>query len=187
MRDLGPLELRQQHASEYNIWRTILERCCNPNYADYPAYGGAGLTVAPKWRDSFPAFIKDVGPRPDSGYSLDRINNAKGYWPGNCRWATPTEQNRNRSINRLVTYQGKRMTLAELAERTGVHRMTIAHRLNKGQSMVEAIRDPQVRYEHQGHSLTLRQWSERLNVNYSTLYKRVAILHWSLARALVKG
>lgn len=84
---------------EYRCWSQIKQRCLNPNHSAYPNYGGRGIGVAPEWAASFEAFFADVGPRPSPQHSLDRIDNAKGYGPGNCRWTTWEEQARNRRPN----------------------------------------------------------------------------------------
>lgn len=81
--------------AEYRAWCGILERCQNPNNHTYPYYGGRGITIDPSWLD-FATFLADVGPRPSPAYSVDRIDNALGYAPGNVRWATRIEQARNR-------------------------------------------------------------------------------------------
>ena len=71
-------------------------RCFNPNSDHYAEYGGAGITTCDRWKDSFAAFLDDMGERPE-GKTLDRFPNRTGnYEPGNCRWATPLEQARNR-------------------------------------------------------------------------------------------
>lgn len=78
--------------SEYNSWAMMKQRCLNPNATGYARYGAMGITVWPEWARSFKAFYEYIGPRPE-GTSLDRINPAGNYEPGNVRWATRAEQN----------------------------------------------------------------------------------------------
>ena len=78
---------------EYKSWIAMLARCRNPNRSNYGRYGARGLTVCERWL-TFTNFYADMGPRP-SGTTLDRIDNDRGYEPGNCRWATRSEQNKN--------------------------------------------------------------------------------------------
>src|SRR6056297_2627296 len=84
--------------TEYQIWSGIKKRIQNPNCNIYEFYGGRGLDMDPRWED-FEEFFDDVGSRPSKDYSLDRINNDKGYWRDNVRWVTRREQNRNRRNN----------------------------------------------------------------------------------------
>ena len=81
---------------EYAAWANAKERCYNPNVSNYHRYGGRGITMCDDWRHDFGRFLADMGPCP-SGLSLDRINNDGPYDPGNCRWATRLQQNRNKS------------------------------------------------------------------------------------------
>lgn len=79
----------------YMCWVAMRQRCTNPKHVSYPRYGGNGIAVCGRWRD-FRLFLKDVGPRPSLGHSLDRIDCAGNYEPGNVRWATRSEQEKNK-------------------------------------------------------------------------------------------
>ncbi len=79
----------------YKLWDSMRRRCRDPHHKDFDRYGARGVTVCDRWQD-FWAFIDDMGPRPSARHSLDRIDNEGPYEPGNCRWATATQQGRNR-------------------------------------------------------------------------------------------
>jgi hypothetical protein len=78
----------------YRSWAQMKTRCENPNYKEFYYYGGRGIKICERW-NSFENFLADMGSRPE-GKTLDRINGNGNYEPGNCRWATPLEQSRNR-------------------------------------------------------------------------------------------
>lgn len=80
---------------EYYAWISMKQRCTNPKRHNYKNYGGRGIVVCDRWRDSFINFLADVGERPGPEFSLDRINNDGNYEPGNVRWATRSQQQRN--------------------------------------------------------------------------------------------
>lgn len=83
----------------YVVWQSMVARCCNPNDTGYFRYGARGVKIDRRWREDFREFLKDMGERPD-GLTIDRWPNPFGhYQPGNCRWATMTEQNRNKRMN----------------------------------------------------------------------------------------
>lgn len=87
---------------EYKSWRSIKDRCINPNSTCYGKYGAKGISVHTDWINDFMAFYNHIGPKPKDGlrYSVDRIDNAKGYEPNNVRWVTDTLQARNRTLSR---------------------------------------------------------------------------------------
>lgn len=124
----------------YRTWALIIQRCRNPNNPAFANYGARGINICKDWELSFEQFQKDVGPRPSPAFSLDRIDNDDGYHPANMRWATRTQQARNRRSNRILAVNGVSRCIAEWSELTGVNRATIESRLDKwGWSPEKAI------------------------------------------------
>lgn len=99
----------------YSTFCKMISRCENKNDKFYKNYGGRGISVCDKWRNSFESFLKDMGERPE-GCSIDRINNNGNYEPSNCRWVIQKEQCRNRTSNKLITINGKEMCLSAACE-----------------------------------------------------------------------
>lgn len=117
--------------SEYNSWRTMLSRCYSQTDFGFARYGGRGITVCRRWRNSFIAFVTDMGKRP-AGMSLDRKNNDGNYCRSNCRWATRRQQAYNRSTNRILIFRGSSRCIAEWARLTGITPAGIVGRLRRG-------------------------------------------------------
>lgn len=117
-----------RHTVEYHIWCCMKARCHNKHDSGYHNYGGRGITVCGRWKDSFVNFYNDMGPKP-KGMSLDRINNDGNYEPGNCRWATIREQANNTRVNRFVTVGEVTKTVAEWARLLGINYHTLYSRL----------------------------------------------------------
>jgi hypothetical protein len=115
----------------YRAWANMVSRCSDPNHPKYADYGGRGIMVCPRWRDSFADFLADVGERPFRGAEIDRRDNNLGYEPGNTRWATRAEQTRNTRVNRNITHDGRTMTLTEWARELGWSFMGLKDRLQR--------------------------------------------------------
>jgi len=114
---------------EYTAWIQAKARCFNPNHRGYKNWGGRGITMCEKWRDDFPAFRQDMGPCPE-GYELDRHpNNDGNYEPGNCRWASHTENNRNKRDSLFLTCHGQTKPFMEWCEAVGLSHSTVWARL----------------------------------------------------------
>ena len=117
--------------AEYQIWSGIKSRCYNTNAPDYERYGGRGITMHKKWVNSFEEFFSYVGKRPSKEYSIDRIDNDKGYEPNNIKWATKKEQARNHRNSVYVT-DGKRVIhIVDAAEEIGISKGAAHLRLKR--------------------------------------------------------
>lgn len=127
---------------EYSIWSGMKSRCNNPSHVHYASYGGRGIRVCDKWSNSFEAFFKDMGQRPSPHHSIERIDNASNYGPDNCCWADAKEQARNRRDNRLLTWNGQTLTVAEWSIRIGIKRSTLNMRLRSGWDASKALSTP---------------------------------------------
>jgi hypothetical protein len=125
---------RAGHAPEYAVWAGMIQRCTNPADLNYHNYGGRGITVCDRWRESFEAFKSDMGPRPSQRHTIDRIDVNGNYEPSNCRWATATEQARNTRSNRRITVGDVTLCVAEWAERSGIPIETVHARLYRGRA-----------------------------------------------------
>jgi hypothetical protein len=145
---------REAKSPTYATWTAMIHRTTNPDAKAYPHYGGRGITACERWRNSFEAFLADMGERPD-GLELDRYpDNDGGYWcghceecarlgrPANCRWATRAEQMRNTRSTRFLTYNGKTQCLTDWAAEIGLSLDGLRERLKKGLSVEEALTRP---------------------------------------------
>jgi hypothetical protein len=123
-------------SSEYKSWASMKRRCLNPD-DKHKKY--KGLLTYQKWIDSFEEFFNDMGPKPSSKHTIERINNQEGYYPSNCRWATRSEQNKNYSQNRFLQYNGVTLCVSDWAELFDMPRHRIYQRLDKGWSVEKAL------------------------------------------------
>lgn len=116
---------------EYRIWWSMKQRCSATTRKDYEYYGGRGITVCDRWRDSFLNFYSDMGKRP-IGFLLGRIDNNGPYSPENCRWETDRQQRLNKKTSRIITHNGRSQNVALWAEELGINRKTMTSWLNRG-------------------------------------------------------
>jgi hypothetical protein len=105
--------------SEYRSWYNMKTRCLNKKTNAYINYGGRGINVCERWLD-FNNFLLDMGKKPSSDYSIERIDNNGNYEPSNCRWATTQEQNLNQRSNLNLLVNGVKYPLKEFCELTGI-------------------------------------------------------------------
>lgn len=129
--------------TEYQIWVDMRRRCHDPRVQAFPYYGGRGITVCDRWRGSFYAFLADMGPRPSTDHTLDRIDNDGHYEPGNVRWATWAQQNGNTRQVHRIEFLGEVLPLAVWARRLGIPQGTLDSRIRKqGWSVERALTTP---------------------------------------------
>lgn len=115
----------------YAIWKTMRHRCASRGNPKFPDYGGRGIRVCRRWRESFEAFVQDMGPRP-KGLTLGRKDNEGNYEPSNCEWQTPLTQSNNRRINRFLIVNGVKRTVSEWSRELGVKADILYYRIRCG-------------------------------------------------------
>lgn len=170
----------------HRIWRSIKDRCYNPNNQDYKHYGGRGISVCDEWKSDFMVFYKWAL---STGYgeelTIDRIDTNGWYSPENCRWVSMIEQSNNRRNNKVITFRGESLTIAQWSRKTGVKYGDIQNRLNYGYSFEEAI-NPNFDRVYQCKSeqnQKLRDLCKEKGVSYKLVYQRVRA-GWDIEKAL---
>lgn len=183
----------KSRTSEYVSWRAMLSRCYNENLSTYRLYGGRGIMVCDRWRNSFENFYADMGDKPSSSASLDRKDNDDNYCPENCRWADSYTQAINRSTNNLLEYGGRTMRISEWAEEMGANVSLLCKRFNRGWSVEEVLSTPpgsshspgRELISFDGVSLTITEWSKKAGLSVQVLMHRLKA-GWSLRDTLTK-
>lgn len=130
------------HTQAYWCWLNMRIRCKYPSSPDYVYYGARGIGVCPLWDGSFEDFVRDFGLPPAPGLTIDRIKNHLGYYKGNCRWATNTEQQRNKRNNLMITYAGTTMCASAWSELLGGNSQLVRNRLWVGWTPEQAVSIP---------------------------------------------
>jgi ribosomal protein S25 len=126
----------------YSRWKSMIARCYQTNADAYYRYGGRGITVCDQWRESFAAFLADMGECPSKEMTVERRDNDLGYTPDNCMWATKAEQNRNRSHCVELTHNGVTKILVDWAAEVGMTPNALAMRIRLGWSVERALTQP---------------------------------------------
>lgn len=149
---------------------TTIQRCHNSNNAQYELYGGRGIKVCLRWRNSFEAFVEDMGVRPE-GLTLERKNNDLGYNKKNCVWATRLAQSNNRRANKMISWQGREMPVAAWERELGLKQGTLKARLGLlGYTVEEAFTKP----VKCGAKLAGRVYKERKKPDFSGIGRGTA-------------
>ena len=144
----------KSHHPIHNAWVRLCGRCYNTKNSRYLDYGGRGIKVCKRWKNSFESFYLDMG-EPPRGKSIDRIDNDLHYscgkceqcrqngWVLNCRWATAKQQSKNRRSNRKITYKGETKLITEWADHLKIQRKTLTKRLDQlGWSVKDTLTTP---------------------------------------------
>lgn len=179
------MSLRKEHPREYRAWKAMKSRCYSPSTTK-GTYKTQGILVCPEWVKSFSVFFADMGECPDK-YSLDRKDNSKGYYKGNCRWADVSTQVKNRGdFNLLYTYQGKTMVLKDWAKTFGIKYTTLYMRIFRSKlSFEEAIEEQTVQMTYNHQTKTLKEWSDFTGIPYNVIVDR-RCKGWEVERILTQ-
>lgn len=133
---------------EYKIYQGMIFRCINPKARGYEHYGGRGISVAPRWMQSFENFIADMGMAPTSRHSIDRFPDPNGnYEPKNCRWATSKQQARNRNTSAFIEVEGQQVNVADAADNAGLSYELVRTRLRMGWTVSKTLNTPARKYK----------------------------------------
>lgn len=170
---------RKKHRTpEYSVWASMKARCTRPHHPMWAGYGGRGITVCNRWM-SFSNFIADMGLRPSSRHSIDRIDNNLGYCPENCRWATFGTQSRNKRSNVVVEFDGRSQCLMDWAIEFSIDFGVLRWRILKGWDIASALHTP-VKHRpqkkmitHNGETLSISEWCKRTGLRRETIRERL--------------
>jgi len=118
-------------SSEYSSWIAMKGRCLNKNHKDYVNYGGNGIIICKNWIDSFQKFYEYIGKK-EKGQSIDRIDNTKGYEPGNVRWANNSQQQRNKQNSLWLLWNDQKTHIMDIAKELGISKGAAHLRWKRG-------------------------------------------------------
>lgn len=188
---------RHHRMPEHVSWSSMINRCTNEKCNRWDDYGGRGITVCPEWQGprGFEQFLIDMGERPSPEHTLDRYpDNDGGYCPENCRWATRSDQQRNKRTTKLIEFEGRSQSAYAWAEEWGMTPATFCSRRDRGYSMSQikniAVKRPRGNatppteervIEYEGVEKTIREWAEEFGLPVQQVVGRLT-RGWSMAR-----
>jgi hypothetical protein len=120
----------------------MVSRTTDPSNVNFFNYGGRGINIHPEWQHNYSAFIAHIGPKPTPAHSVERIDNDRGYIPGNVKWATMTEQANNRRNTLNVVWEGLKQPMTPLEQRYDLPRGVVHKRLLRGWGIEKALLTP---------------------------------------------
>jgi len=163
-------------SGEYSAWAHAIARCTNPKNKDFHRYGGRGISICQRWRDSYECFLSDMGRKPSSKHSIERIHNNGDYEPSNCRWATHLEQctNRKNPTRKLTDLDVKEI---ETRLRNKETQNSIATRFGVSQAIISAINN---------HRRRWRNTPDRRRINRRRGYSKLTNLQAGKIRDLLR-
>lgn len=130
----------QRHTKLYEVWKTMKQRCYNPNNKGYKNYGGRGISICDEWKNDFMSFYNwSIENNYKEGLSIDRINVNGNYEPSNCRWTTRVVQQNNTRVNKYFTINNETKSLADWCRIYNVNYRTTYARVEKGLSIIDAL------------------------------------------------
>lgn len=160
----------------HGSWSAMRDRCLDPKHEAYHRYAGRGITICERWLQSFENFLEDMGPRPFE-MTLERIDNSKGYYKENCKWATYYEQGRNRRGNRLIEVNGAIKPLSEWCEIYNINRCAVDKRFKYGWTGEKVFTEPVRKYGRftiGDVTKSLRLWCIEYGFSFSSVRGKLA-------------
>lgn len=150
---------RRSHGLSYHpihaVWDSMVQRCTNSRHAAWKNYGGRGISVCKRWM-KFENFVHDMLPAYRQGLTLERRNNSRGYSPGNCYWATRTEQARNTRVNRTIDTPNGQMLIVEASELSGIRQDTLRWRVVNGWPTKQLFLKPDLANKYSTSRMSVR-------------------------------
>lgn len=169
----------------YGTWQGMKTRCYNPNSINYKDYGGRGITICDEWKNSFKQFVTDMGLKPSSLHTLDRIDNDLNYNKDNCRWATPTEQanNTSRTLRIASPTTGELLTTLEISKLYNIPQSRVSERYRNGTPVEQGIINRTIYFKYEGKDYNLKELSGFFDVDIDVIRSRI-VNGWTVKEAV---